>query len=85
MSGPAVTTLRKHSPVKSLKASSTKPTLEEVVGNIKVSFGLEADWQSARDRPESAAGGWYLLMWDEIKVQQRLRWMPEDNKIVGLC
>ncbi|KAH9025375.1 hypothetical protein EDB85DRAFT_2075051 [Lactarius pseudohatsudake] len=51
------------------------PTRSEIQRNIRVAF------QNSRGN----AGCGYTLMIDEIKVEERMRWDPTTNRILGLC
>ncbi|KAN0128293.1 hypothetical protein V8E53_013877 [Lactarius tabidus] len=61
------------STVTSLSPSAGFPTRSEVQRNLRAAFK-----NSCRD---SRCG--YILMIDEIKVEERLRWDPSSNKILG--
>ncbi|KAH8983773.1 hypothetical protein EDB86DRAFT_3066228 [Lactarius hatsudake] len=51
------------------------PTRSEIQGNIQAAF---------KNLSGSGACG-YILMIDEIKVEERMQWDPSTNKILGLC
>jgi hypothetical protein len=63
------------STVTSLSPSAGFPTRSEVQRNLRAAFK-----NSHRD-----SGCGYILMIDEIKVEERLRWDLSSNKILGLC
>ncbi|KAF8259666.1 hypothetical protein EI94DRAFT_1773898 [Lactarius quietus] len=76
---PSRTTLRyglgAKSTVTSLSPSAGFPTKSEIQHNIRVA--------SKNSHGNSGCG--YVLMIDEIKVEERLRWDPSTNTILGLC
>jgi hypothetical protein len=59
----------------SLSPSAGFPTWSEVQSNLRAAF--------KNSRENSGCG--YILMIDEIKVEERLRWDPSTNRILGLC
>ncbi|KAH8978476.1 hypothetical protein EDB86DRAFT_3248975 [Lactarius hatsudake] len=63
------------STVTSLSPSVGFPTRSEIQGNIQAAF---------KNSSGSGACG-YVLMIDEIKVEERMRWDPSTDKILGLC
>ncbi|KAI9430998.1 hypothetical protein H4582DRAFT_1823275 [Lactarius indigo] len=76
---PSVSTLHHRSNAISLQASLSPcagfPTKSEIQRNIRVAF------QNSRGN----TGCGYVLMIDEIKVEERMRWDPSTNRILGLC
>ncbi|KAH9068269.1 hypothetical protein EDB83DRAFT_2222807, partial [Lactarius deliciosus] len=73
---PTLSTLRYgSSTVTSLSPSAGFPTRSEIQGNIRAAF---------KNSSGSGACG-YVLMIDEIKVEERMRWDPSTDKILGLC
>ena len=79
LGAPTLSTLRyglaAKSIVTSLSPSAGFPTQFEVRSNLRAAF--------KNSRGDSGCG--YVLMIDEIKVEERLRWDPSTNKILGLC
>ena len=79
LGAPAPSTLRHGSTatstITSLSPSATFPTKSEIQRNIRAAF---------KNFPGNSACG-YVLMIDEIKVEERLRWDPSTNRILGLC
>ncbi|KAH9169245.1 hypothetical protein EDB89DRAFT_2115148 [Lactarius sanguifluus] len=63
------------STVTSLSPSAGFPTRSEIQGNIQAAF---------KNSSGSGVCG-YVLMIDEIKVEERMRWDPSTDKILGLC
>jgi hypothetical protein len=49
----------------------------------EIQHNLEAAFKKIHNDTEDGCG--YVLMIDEIKVEERLRWDPLSNKILGLC
>ncbi|KAH8997735.1 hypothetical protein EDB86DRAFT_3152472 [Lactarius hatsudake] len=76
LSAPTLSTLHYgSSTVTSLSPSAGFPTRSEILGNIRAAF---------KNSSGSGACG-YVLMIDEIKVEERMRWDPSTDKILGLC
>ncbi|KAH8982664.1 hypothetical protein EDB86DRAFT_3126490 [Lactarius hatsudake] len=76
LGAPTLSTLRYgSSTVTSLSPSAGFPTRSEIQGNIQAAF---------KNLSGSGACG-YVLMIDEIKVEERMRWDPSTDKILGLC
>ncbi|KAH9016244.1 hypothetical protein EDB84DRAFT_1567344 [Lactarius hengduanensis] len=76
LGAPTLSTLRYgSSTVTSLSPSAGFPTRSEIQGNIRAAF---------KNSSGSGACG-YVLMIDEIKVEERMRWDPSTDKILGLC
>ena len=76
LGAPTRSTLRyARSTVTSLSPSAGFPTRSEIRSNLRAAF--------KNSRENSGCG--YVLMIDEIKVEERLRWDPSTNKILGLC
>ncbi|KAH7907202.1 hypothetical protein BJ138DRAFT_1104514 [Hygrophoropsis aurantiaca] len=81
MGGPGVSTLRRHVVIKPLRASSSTPTIADIVHNIEASFD-ESDLTD-KETPTNMTG--YVLMLDEIKVEARPRWDDSTNTFLGIC
>ncbi|KAH9028203.1 hypothetical protein EDB85DRAFT_2074647 [Lactarius pseudohatsudake] len=79
LGAPSLSTLRHGSNAIALQASLSPcagfPTKSEIQRNIRVAF---KNWHGN-------AGCGYILMIDEIKVEERMRWDPSTNGILGLC
>jgi hypothetical protein len=75
LGGPAVSTLRRGSALVPLSPSVGIPSKDEIRHNLQAAF----------KSPHGEVGCGYVLMIDEIKVEERLRWDPSSNKILGLC
>jgi len=75
LGGPAVSTLRRGSALVPLSPSVGTPSKDEIQRNLQVAF----------KGSHGEVGCGYVLMIDEIKVEERLRWDPSSNKILGLC
>lgn len=74
---PGVSTLRRSSAVTPLSPSAGFPSKTEIQHNLQAAF------KKIHNDTEDGCG--YVLMIDEIKVEERLRWDPSSNKILGLC
>jgi hypothetical protein len=76
---PAVNSLRRHATIANLSPSVSRPTKAEVEKN------LDACFADVADLVKKAKIVHQVLMVDELKVEERLRWDPATNCIVGLC
>lgn len=76
---PSISTLRRHTLIAPLVASSGKPSLVEVSSNIKACFSPLAE-----TTPTTAVVH-QVLMLDELKVEGRLRYDDRTNFILGSC
>ncbi|KAJ7790692.1 hypothetical protein B0H13DRAFT_2245687 [Mycena leptocephala] len=76
---PGLSTLRKNTIIRPLRASAGMPTVEEIEANIE---GC-AEGEPAYTGPPVTVHR--VLMLDEIAVEQRPRWDDKTNKIVGAC
>ena len=74
---PGVLTLRHSSAVTLLSPSASFPSKMEICHNLQAAF------QKVHNDTEDGSG--YVLMINETKVEERLRWDPSLNKILGLC
>ncbi|KAJ7498368.1 hypothetical protein B0H11DRAFT_1909401 [Mycena galericulata] len=76
---PGLSTLRKHTVIRPLRASPGMPTVQEIEDNIDA---------FAEAEPESTGVPVIvhrILMMDEIAVEQRPRWDDKTNMILGAC
>ncbi|KAJ7754917.1 hypothetical protein B0H14DRAFT_2540801 [Mycena olivaceomarginata] len=76
---PSVSTLRRHSIVPNLVTSSTHPKPAEIEANLRASF------KEIEERIGTEGVVHQILMVDELKVEERLRWDPNTNVVLGLC
>jgi hypothetical protein len=76
---PGLTTLRKHTVIRPLRASPRKPTIAEIQENI----------DAYTDGEELPVGEPIIIhrviMLDEIAVERRARWDDKTNMILGAC
>lgn len=84
----APSTTRNRQPTEPLRVSVSLPTNDELTHNIRVSTGVTGTDAacSARDSgtpPHPHCG--YVLMFDELKVEETVRWDPQSNKVQGIC
>ena len=77
LGSPGLSTLRRSSVVTPLSPSAGTPSTREIQRNLKAAF------KDLHTSGEVGCG--YVLMIDEIKVEERMRWDPASNKILGLC
>ena len=79
LGAPTLSTLRygsaARSTVTSLSPCAGFPTKSEIQCNIRAAF----------KNSHGNSGCGYVLMIDEIKVEERMRWDPSTNRILGLC
>ncbi|KAJ7859039.1 hypothetical protein B0H14DRAFT_3864214 [Mycena olivaceomarginata] len=76
---PGLTTLRKHSVIRPLRASVAMPKVAEIEANIDA-------YTAAEDTPTGPPRIVHqVLMLDEIAVEKRARWDDKTNMILGAC
>jgi hypothetical protein len=75
LGGPAVSTLQRRSALVPLSPSVGTPSKDEIQCNLQVAF----------KGSHGELGCGYVLMIDEIKGEERMRWDPSSNKILSLC
>ncbi|KAF7969797.1 hypothetical protein HWV62_25975 [Athelia sp. TMB] len=80
---PSISTVRRHVGTTPLLPSSGVPTSEEINTNIAITFENLAV-ATDHSRPKQRAIGMSMAI-DEIKLQERLRWDPRSNHILGVC
>ncbi|KAJ7485960.1 hypothetical protein FB451DRAFT_1433109 [Mycena latifolia] len=76
---PGLTTLRKHTVIRPLRASPGMPTVEEIEENIDA----YTDGEDAPSGPPKIIHR--VIMLDEIAVEKRVRWDDKTNMILGAC
>ena len=79
---PSVSTLRQLSITEPLVPSPSAPTFDEICKNISISFPSTGPFSFKSDDVRFAGA---VLMIDEVKCDERLRWDPTSNKILGVC
>ena len=79
LGGPGVSTLRRHSVNRPLRAVSSFPTAADICYNLDASFSV-----SGQEGTSDNATG-YILMFDEIAVERRPRWDDASNQFLGVC
>lgn len=81
---PSLSAIQNHSRDlhRTLRLSPTKPCISEVEFNIEATFPVTQHSGICHDTRDTS---FYVLMIDELKIEERLRWDPDTNKIVGLC
>ncbi|KAF8324978.1 uncharacterized protein EI90DRAFT_2852529, partial [Cantharellus anzutake] len=79
---PTVTTLQHNRPTEPLHISTGLPTAHELHHNVSVS--LVAGTFGSTEQPSDVLGA-YILMFDEIKIEEVSQYDPSINNIVGVC
>ncbi|KJA13394.1 hypothetical protein HYPSUDRAFT_151636, partial [Hypholoma sublateritium FD-334 SS-4] len=74
---PSIDTSKRHVSTNPLVSSASFPTRAELLHNLNACY----------PKPAVAVAGkkGMTIQIDEIKVQERLRWDPKSNKILGVC
>lgn len=72
---PGVSTVRQNSLVTPLIASAGTLTKAQIQRNIQLAF----------ENADVTGSYGYVLMIDEIAIEQRTRWDPTNNSILGVC
>jgi hypothetical protein len=80
--GPSTTTLRRNTISEPLKASPSSPTIDEVSHNIKANFPNSGPLVYPIETVRKCGA---VLMFDEVKVEERVRWEPSTNRFLGVC
>ncbi|KAJ7133152.1 hypothetical protein C8R44DRAFT_870590 [Mycena epipterygia] len=76
---PGLTTLRKHTVIRPLRALPGLPTIEEIKENIDA-------YTTGEDVPTGPPRiVHHVVMMDEIAVEKRVRWDDKTNMILGAC
>lgn len=78
---PSVRTLRRRTLIPRLIPSAGQPTIEEVISNTTACTSIIKDVLNA-DQDHIVH---QVLMFDEIKVEERPRWDDKSNNIIGVC
>jgi len=78
---PSVRTLRRRTLIPRLIPSAGQPTIEEVISNTTACTSIIKDVLNAN--PDRIVH--QVLMFDEIKVEERPRWDDKSNNIIGVC
>lgn len=76
---PSVRTLRRRTLIPRLTPSAGQPTLEEVESNTVACTSIINDMLKVGHVVHQ------VLMFDEIKVEERPRWDDKSNNIIGVC
>ncbi|EJD43269.1 hypothetical protein AURDEDRAFT_66722, partial [Auricularia subglabra TFB-10046 SS5] len=76
---PTRSTVNRHLSIPALRISHGYPTLSDVSANINAVF------PTAVPAPAHGTKVGIVLMIDETKLEERLRWDPKTNAIVGTC
>ncbi|KAF8316237.1 uncharacterized protein EI90DRAFT_2945067, partial [Cantharellus anzutake] len=82
---PAVTTLRHNRPTEPLRVSTGLPTAHELHHNLSVSQVAGTFGSGDHIEQHNDILGAYILMFDEIKIEEVSRYDPSTNNIVGVC
>ncbi|KAH9851877.1 hypothetical protein C2E23DRAFT_886092 [Lenzites betulinus] len=78
---PSLSATRQWDSIHPLIASPHAPTDAEMAQNLRGCLPLLACSESDQPRPPTA----YVLLIDEIKLEERFRWDPATNTILGVC
>ncbi|KAF8308702.1 hypothetical protein DL93DRAFT_2219257 [Clavulina sp. PMI_390] len=81
-SDPSVSTIRQWHISTPLVSCPGFPTSKDVCLNISSSFPSSGPFAY---QPEQVRKSGYVLMIDELKVEERRRWDPKTNSFIGLC
>ncbi|KAH8976674.1 hypothetical protein EDB86DRAFT_2820901, partial [Lactarius hatsudake] len=92
LSLPSVTTIRRNTVLQSLIVSPSAPTVAEVKRNIVLCHSSVAGVADALDPAlDSGTSSGRLqvvhqvIMFDELTIEQRVRWDDSTNKFLGIC
>lgn len=76
---PSPETIRRRSHVPTIRISHGYPTLDEIIHNIDIMYPV------AIPAPKHGLRVGYVLMVDEVKVEERMSWCPDTNCMAGSC
>ncbi|KAE9394828.1 hypothetical protein BT96DRAFT_998151 [Gymnopus androsaceus JB14] len=79
---PSISSTKRRIAVKPLQASASQPTLTEMVHNLRIS--LPEPLTSEAEQADTPIMGMGISI-DEVKIEERLRWEPLTNMILGVC
>ncbi|KAF4615995.1 hypothetical protein D9613_011212 [Agrocybe pediades] len=81
---PSIDTAKRHVTTAPLMSSPKFPTPNELQSNLKFCYPNAEASTRMMDAERRAVKGMSMQV-DEIKVQERLRWEPRTNSILGVC
>lgn len=84
----APSTIRNRRPTEPLQVSVSLPTSDELAHNIQSSAGAAGTGMvnsASHTGVLSHLHCGYVLMFDELKVEETVRWNPHSNKVQGIC
>lgn len=81
---PSIDATKRHIMTAPLKSSSGFPTVAELESNLSICFPPRRQHISL-DEPQLERVQGMTMAVDELKVQERLRWDPRSNHILGVC
>ena len=79
---PSIDATKRHIVTASLQSSSGFPTIPELQSNLSICYPLRTEESGSVD--SQRIQGTTMSM-DKMKVQERLRWDPHSNHILGVC
>ncbi|KZS88961.1 hypothetical protein SISNIDRAFT_417371 [Sistotremastrum niveocremeum HHB9708] len=82
---PSVSTVRRRMPVERLEISHLIPTVAEYVKNIGRMFASDLIRTDAPVKKPGTRGFGYVIQFDEIAVEKRIRYDSSTNRIIGVA
>ncbi|KAG6907021.1 hypothetical protein DXG01_010890 [Tephrocybe rancida] len=78
---PSINTTKEHIASSPLRTSPGVPTMREMADNLALCHPRRVPAEAGQQRPVLGM----VMQVDEIKIQERLRWDPCSNMILGVC
>ena len=79
---PSIDAMKRHIMTAPLQSSSGFPTVGELESNLSICYPPHPQ-DISLGKPQRVQG--MTMAVDELKVQERLRWDPRSNRILGVC
>ena len=81
---PSIDTSKEHMNTMPLISSSKFPTTTDLIANVSTCFGNSTRVSAVTPAFHQVTKG-VVMQVDELKIQERLRWDPTSNQILGVC
>ena len=81
---PSIDTSKEHVNTMPLISSSKFPTTTDLIANVSTCFGNSTRVSAVTPAFHQVTKG-VVMQVDELKIQERLRWDPTSNQILGVC
>lgn len=82
---PSLSATRRWKSIRPLVASPSTPTEAEMAQNLSSCLPLPGPSLASEDSDVQPPPTPYIILVDEIKLEERFRWDPATNMILGVC